>query len=131
MKAIDQTKFVPDWRSDDCGNCLQACIASLFELPLDEVPHFVHLRDDWMSLLQEWLHERGFYVVRCDAEERRADLHGYSLMFGKSPRGDFQHMVVALAGELIHDPHPTRAGLDDIKGYYLFASLDVARGKVA
>lgn len=31
---------------------------------------------------------------------------------GKSPRGDFLHSTVHLDGKLVHDPHPSRDGLD-------------------
>ncbi len=32
------------------GNCLQACIANLLELPLSEVPHFVTAQDSGDSV---------------------------------------------------------------------------------
>lgn len=37
---------------------------------------------------------------------------GYHVACGKSPRSDQEHAVVALDGKIVHDPHPTRAGLD-------------------
>jgi hypothetical protein len=43
------------------GDCLTACIASLFELSLDEVPFFVE-KDTWWSDYQAFLHERGFQL---------------------------------------------------------------------
>jgi hypothetical protein len=37
---------------------------------------------------------------------------GYHIATGKSPRSDQVHAVVALDGRIVHDPHPSRAGLD-------------------
>ena len=49
MKPVDQTLF-----GEGRGNCLPACIASVLELPLEAVPHFV-LEDDWVGALQTFL----------------------------------------------------------------------------
>jgi hypothetical protein len=41
------------------GNCLQACVASVFELPMDEVPHFLGEHgSEWFSALDRWLAQR-------------------------------------------------------------------------
>jgi hypothetical protein len=39
------------------GDCMRACVASLFELPLLEVPHFVE-HENWWQLWAEWLAAR-------------------------------------------------------------------------
>lgn len=113
--------FTPDWRAEDAGNCLQACIASLFDLPLDEVPHFIRV-PDWWEALNNWLGERGLYVMDYPTDAGLPWMAGYQLIYGKSPRGDFNHIVVGFEGAMVHDPHPSRDGLENIKGVYLFVS---------
>jgi hypothetical protein len=49
---------------------------------------------------------------------------GYHIACGKSPRLKHQHAVVALDGKIVHDPHPTRAGLDgEIASWILLIPL--------
>lgn len=42
------------------GNCMQAAFASLFELELQQVPHFRELGDSWFSALWAFLQEQGY-----------------------------------------------------------------------
>ena len=43
-----------------CGNCMQAAIASLFEIPLEEAPDFKKLKQQWFSELWKFIEERGY-----------------------------------------------------------------------
>lgn len=43
----------------DKGNCMQAAMASLLELPLNEVPHFRE-REDWLQIFLEFLENSGY-----------------------------------------------------------------------
>lgn len=107
------------------GGCFQACLASILELPLDDVPHFVEF-DDWLYRLQLWLADRGL-VFLYDIPPAYANYWGYHLIGGPSPRGNFRHCVVGKAGEMIWDPHPDRTGLsgtEDDWDYYALALLD-------
>lgn len=88
------------------GNCLQAAVASLLELPIAAVPHFV-LFDDWFNALSTFATDKGFRIRK--QLDREA---GPMLAFGKSPRGDFSHAVVWHAGAVVADPHPDQTGLD-------------------
>lgn len=42
------------------GNCMQAVIASLLELPLEEVPHFLEFGDHWFSEMHKCLNAHGY-----------------------------------------------------------------------
>lgn len=117
LKPVDQTRFVPDK-----GNCFAACVASLLELNIDDVPNFVFLEPDWIKATQEWLAGRGLGMLALFTHEAGYFGNLYPLpagllciIGGKSPRGDFGHAVVARAHawkfDVIHDPHPSRAGL--------------------
>lgn len=113
MKPVDQTIF-----GDGKGNCFAACVASILELPIEEVPNFCEGWDEeWFDKYQEWLRPHGFSVVMLVAwSEWKPNPGQLCTMGGKSPRGDFDHCVVGeWTGEewrVVHDPHPSRAGLD-------------------
>lgn len=101
------------------GNCWQTAIASVLDLELDEVPHFVQMDEDnegnWWDLSSEWLKERGY-----DLQPQWEDgyiVDEYYLVTGQSPRGDFDHVVVFQNGKMVHDPHPSGDGILDQKAY--------------
>jgi len=102
VRPVDQTKY---GRHD--GNCFSACLASILELSIDEVPLF--LGPYWDDFLP-WLAERRLAASLY----RRNDYipPGYSIAGGVSKRfGDRMHACVAYAGVVVHDPHPSREGL--------------------
>lgn len=90
------------------GNCLQAAVAAIYELPIEAVPHFVQFAR-WGEALRMWVEDQGAELLLWKADEPQ-DVP--LLAFGKSPRGDFRHAVVWQAGHMIHDPHPDGTGLD-------------------
>lgn len=130
MKPIHQTQFAAS--IDDpktTGNCWPAAIASVLELELAAVPFFT-LDDDWWSATNRWLGERhGFELVSFvwGTGDAAWTPSGYHLMSGKSPRGDFSHVVVGHAGEMVHDPHPSGDGLEKLETVELFVAIDPAR----
>lgn len=44
------------------GDCLRACVASIFELPLLDVPHFAELGPGWFQVMLEWLRPMGLVM---------------------------------------------------------------------
>lgn len=124
MRPVSQT--ILHTQDGPPGNCMQACVASVLELPLEEVPHFC-ADNRWPFNFHEWLNERGLFFLEVSFAEHgidaRADYMGYHLIAGPSPRGNFLHSVVALNGEMVFDPHPDRTGLaGDLKDW-LFGFL--------
>lgn len=120
MNPVDQTLFGgPDATPSEAGNCMSACFATLLEMPLADVPHFASIEEagEWWFAMIRWAAELGYGVVQCLAPVPGA----VGMMSGKSPRGDFQHLVVARGDEVIHDPHPSRDGLDGngVEWWYL------------
>lgn len=104
MIPVDQDRFGPG-----VGNCFSAAVASILELPLTDVPFFM-TGDDWYVGFQAWLLARGLVADYYPAYRERPD--GYAILSGLSPRYEgVYHSVVALDGVLVHDPHPSRAGL--------------------
>lgn len=118
------------------GDCWRTAVASLLDEPdPDAVPHFaLHWRTSW-QLLQRWLHPRGlsmawapvhpdqavstndagdpvYYSLPEPGERLGGQIGDLVLLSGPSPRGPFAHVVVGTPqGEVVHDPHPSRAGL--------------------
>lgn len=45
-------------------------------------------------------------------------------MAGKSPRGDWDHCVVYQNGDMVHDPHPDKTGIEDKKDVMVLVSID-------
>lgn len=89
------------------GNCLQAAVASIYELPIEAVPHFIQFGDDWGKALQLYVHSTGHELLRLHHEPDDSEI---VLAFGTSPRG-VQHSVVWRDGYVMHDPHPSKSGL--------------------
>ncbi|MFJ8006092.1 hypothetical protein [Streptomyces fagopyri] len=104
MRPVSQT-ILHDDPAGRPGNCLQAAIASLLELPLDEVPHFI-LHEDWLERLAEFCLAHGYQPIMRNPDAPVA----YGMAWGLSERG-VRHAVVWIDGEIAWDPHPTRAGL--------------------
>lgn len=120
MKPVDQTQFAGEGAG---GNCVQASLASILNLPLSDVPHFLEIANtpqEWEFAFEDWLAERGIGFVRREGEYI---WDGYYLASGPSPRG-VSHMVVYHDGNLVHDPHPSRAGINAVSRIYVLAPLD-------
>lgn len=110
---VEQTRLgYPD------GNCFAACAASVFELPLTEVPDecaadFEKFDAAWLA----WLKARGFSMLTFPAGEGPFPapwMHGYMILAADSPRvftpdGEpRKHAVVIRHGHIVWDPHPGR-----------------------
>lgn len=127
MKPVDQTLF---GKVD--GNCLPACIASLLEIGIEEVPHFCRdYRDSWFRAFLNWLEPKGLTAIcwlgpgwpEGYAEHLRKLTH---IAGGPSPRyegNDVLHAVVMRGDELLHDPHHDRRGIRSVEDrIFIFAT---------
>ncbi len=115
MTPVDQS-ILHDPENGTWGDCMRACVASLLDLPITTVPHFFDGGCDSQEFdrrVADFLGRHGLVEFSMPADAaRRAhftrDL--YHLMYGYSDRGTF-HAVVALNGLVVHDPHPSKAGI--------------------
>lgn len=112
---VDQTILHAE---GEVGNCFQAAIASVIGWPLDAVPHFALLGEDhWWDCAQAWLDQQGFLMeYQSDTfKEQSITPMPRCILSGPSPRG-FSHAVVgdSATGGILHDPHPSRAGLVEV-----------------
>lgn len=120
MKRVDQTIF-----DAVNGNCLAACIASILEVELAEVPNFCEgATTHWLDRLAEWLAPRGLYPLCFTLTGGDWRPQGLHILAGKSPRGDWLHAVVARGRDVVHDPHPSRAGVLTHADVTLFITFD-------
>lgn len=117
MIPVHQTLF-----GDGKGNCVQAALASILEMDLEDVPNVIQSRY-WWEALNQWLKGFGLEVVEVLAGGDFVPA-GYHLIGGQSPRGNFNHVVVGHNGKMVHDPHPDGDGLTTTSGFWIFVSLN-------
>lgn len=103
------------------GDCIRACVASITELELAQVPHFVSYRQCattdkhlWWWALIGWFHAHG---IDMDLAPSTQPPDGWSIAEGTGPRG-YEHVVVAYDGQYVHDPHPDGGNLVVLTGFY-------------
>ena len=112
MKPVKQKIF--DSRK---GDCVRACLASVFELPIDEVPNFWEQTQDpteFWKLINDWLMENfGVRKIFLRYSEKTADCLEKVLCIasGESPRHTPGGHAVVWRDGLLHDPHPSGDGL--------------------
>lgn len=125
MKFHKQTIFTGSGRP---GNCVQAALASILDLELDEVPHFLETAsspEEWELAFQAWLHERRIFIARYSSEWIFPCLYLASGTTKRNP--NVWHMVVMQDGKLIHDPHPENTGLVQVKQIRLLVPYDPSK----
>jgi hypothetical protein len=136
MTPVDQSVI-----DENIGDCYSACLASVLDLPLADVPNFAkqdyelgEVGPGFRELVKLWLRKRGLRLIhvefyhpdyKCvDSETLGRAWVGHDpeplILCGQSPRlrSDGRHRLHAVVGEakgwgfkVIHDPHPDRQGL--------------------
>lgn len=112
-----QTIFGGGENNTVLGNCMQAVIASIFDLPLDAVPHFLTFGDQWHHAFRLWLKSKGMKENLWHTrwiEEEIVDISfipegQYVDALGLAARGLNHACVFQKKGKWfvpIHDPHP-------------------------
>jgi len=123
MKPVFQTIYGhPD------GNCFAACVASILEMELEDVPNFCgDYRDKWTYELNKWLLQFGLGALTVEFQDEIPIKHGYCCAGGKGPTG-IMHSVVMKDMKMIHNPHEGWDAFE--KGpvdYTFFVILDPVR----
>jgi len=118
------SKIYQDDFSPAKGNALQACVASLFGETLKDVPNFIDLDVGYEQGIREYVTANSKYTVVKQRHQDTAgtDVGKLCILRGKSPRGDFGHVIVARIEQsrrfqMIHDPHPDATFLDTSENY--------------
>lgn len=127
MRAVMQTDL------GEFGNCFSACLASLFELTIDEVPNFFTVAgpyDDaaWWGAVRDWLRPRGFGIMWLELKDpaHLSGFDGYLIVAGKSSR-NLDHATIWKDGAMVHDPHPAQCGIIKPEGVDILYPLDPSR----
>lgn len=113
-------------KMETTSDCFRACLASMLNVPLDEVlpldrhvPAGNLLSADALTLLQDWMLERGLYPIFLPiiAEHmpnalnqlnyRFPDIH---VMLSGMTRKGVIHAVLVKEGTVVHDPAPVGQG---------------------
>ena len=103
----------------DDGNCLEAAIATVTGIPLDEFPLDLlghpETHPKWFSRLRDWLYFHDWTMDEVHGEPPS----GLHVAVGPSPRKAGSHAVVVLNGKYLFDPHPSRTffGVGEAKYY--------------
>jgi len=137
MNPVDQT-ILNDPDNGVYGDCQRACIASLLEMDPYDIPHFNEKNDDihFNETLNGFLGSLGYFHLISNTfsfytHQKFGAVDCYHLIYGKTERGT-QHAVVGLNGKMVHDPHPSRAGLlDSDKDNWAYAFLVSADAAVS
>lgn len=124
MKPVPQTVLYGEHAIGN-GNCVDACIASLLELPLWAVPSFHQMwgRPDRTTRMHDWFDRLGLEQVWCAPDTPVDKLPEFYMVSGPSPRGNTGHAVVYRRGELAHDPHHTQQGVQSVGSIFYFLKV--------
>lgn len=134
MRQQSQTKyslFYSDGTRLTYGNCLVACIASILDESIDEIPNLYtfyglgekqndHEKEEWFIMINKWLNLK---YSKCFKKHNKDDetVQPYVIMRGLSHRGK-PHCVIYKNenGRLLpfFDPHPTLQYLSKEHFYY-------------
>lgn len=123
MIPTDQ-EFLHDPANGIEGDCFRAVLASILERPIAEVPHFAAMTKvaaDFWEHVYAWLEVQGFqYWPGRNPPVGALEYHALS---GPSPRSKGFHATVGHAGQMIHDPHPSRDGITGDPAEWYFGYL--------
>ncbi len=129
MKPVPQTRL-SDNDNKIYGNCWEACLASLLEIPIEDVPE-LNAGDPedteglWVLNTNTWLATRGLMFLEFPSlppdDYAHMGIDTYHIIIGPSPRKNGSHAVVGRNGKIVHDPHPDKTGL--LNGKWMHAVL--------
>lgn len=129
LRLYDQTTF-SDRDAGTYGDCCRACVATLLQIDPQTLPHPIGPDGQWHMPFHKALRDIGWSIRSIDYDPQLApdctirdqNWGGFQvpqlvMAAGRSPRGKWLHAVIwdRLADRMVHDPHPSRAGLVSIE----------------
>lgn len=128
MIQVNQRVFKHDPDNGQHGDCFLACLASLLEIELDQVPNLWKMYGtsgtSWFVGLNKWLGETydlaylEFQMVNRDVWRSFRDLNvdiGFHIISGPSPRlENVNHAVIGFNGLPYFDPMPDEHRHSDV-----------------
>ena len=127
MIPVMQTKFATcadDGTITQRGNCLAACVASILEKSIEEIPELVALdpKFDQLYALRGYLESLDMSLILL---MRTMDYHpisnGWYIVSGPTVRGS-SHACVYRYGMLKHDPYPGGKGVLELESFTIICA---------
>jgi len=124
------------------GNCMQAVVASLLELPLDDVPHFLLKKNlgsyGMFKFFREWgfdpcYFNRGKYDTEFMRKIAKFDggVDGYFYAKSQTFENTWHAIIVDENLNVVHNPNPNQKAMklspDDIEGIYVMHDMVVGK----
>ncbi len=116
------------------SDCFSACLASVLEVPLKEVPNFCDMQEsgngNWHKAFLRWCRKMGYKVVERSGRPhlRVRKMRGlekalsHYVYDGPCFKG-FYHARVGLNGERVHDPAGFNGIMTSIRCFYFFVPI--------
>jgi hypothetical protein len=128
------------------GNCMQAAVASLLELELNDVPNFIVSKTgvlDLMKFLFKYDYDCTYINRRGDQENETEFLKSvakfdggvngyfYASVPSQTYEGVYHAVIVDTDLNIVHDPNPNQLALkltaDDVVGFYCMHSMVIGK----
>ncbi len=100
------------------GNCMQAGLASMFELDITQVPNLIlYGKHEWFNVFWHFLLGIGYEYkgsIRRETPKRKDLINGcvYATVKSKTFKGAMHTVLINSVGRVIHDPNPNKKWLD-------------------
>lgn len=129
MTPIKQTISGPQ------GNCMAACVATILDCPIEDVPDVAAHKDadEAILIINTWLKPRGLAYAEMivpgdDASDFFNGKDFYHIILGKTnPKSELLHAVVGRQGRIVFDPSPDCCGIikdENIRiGAFIFCAV--------
>ncbi len=125
MQKLLQTILSPP-----LGNCFSTCLACILEMPVEDVPNFVGKHGDaWFSELRKWLEPSNLSPMFLEVSPEWPNFgpSGYSILSAEVAESSKGHCLVALDGEVVWDPAPSKMTVLSKKSWVVLSVLDPTR----
>ena len=143
MIPINQTEV-----SSGKGNCMQSAIASLFEVPLENIPNFIEYKENWISVFFNIFKYYGYgYPTPVDIRDLELENlkeilqydggingHFYAVVKSQTFKNTTHAVIMDLNGNIVHDPNPNKKALKltykDVFHIYTTKEFTIKDGKL-
>lgn len=111
------------------GNCFAACVASLLEMPIEQMPnHYTDKNGNapthWLRIWQKFLRPFGLGIVWLPDQGSNSPPPGYAIAGMRMAGDEDTHAVICYDGEIKHDPLPGEGRFCGVDHWYVLTVLD-------
>ena len=98
------------------GDCLRAAVASILDITLEEVPHFVRYKERWFDMFYMFMNFHGWemsgtwYASFYQGVKEEGSVNGYFITIVPSSmfEGKTHAVIMDISGTIVHDPNPNQ-----------------------